>query len=334
MLNPQVWPMKYKRFLCWIFIPVLASFFLAGCTLVQINLGPKAAPLEEQTIAGSGQPKVLAVTISGLLLEDPPRRGPWPWLTGENQLARLAEELDQARRDPHVKGLLVKINSPGGSVAAADLIYHQIREFRRQTGLKVVAALMGVAASGGYYAALAADRIVALPTTVTGSIGVISLKLNLAGLMDRYGVETETVKSAPMKDMWSPFRPAGEEEKRIMQDLIDELFERFKTTVRENRPGMSAEQLDQAAQAQVMTAGQALGLGLIDQIGYPEDAFEMVKKMAGLAEARLVVYHRPGAYRANIYAETADHPAGLSAPDLPALAGPPRLMYLWLPGLR
>jgi len=325
--------MKYNRLLLWILVPALVSLFPSGCTLVQINLGPKMAPLEEQTIAGSGQAKILAVTVSGLLLEDSLHRGPWPWPAGENQLARLAEELDQARRDPHIKGLLVKINSPGGSVAAADLLYHQIREFRRQTGLKVVAALMGVAASGGYYAALAADRIVALPTTVTGSIGVISLKLNLAGLMDRYGLKTETVKSAPLKDMWSPFRPAGEEERRIMQDLIDELFERFKTTVRENRPGMDTEQLQQATRAQVMTAGQALRLGLIDQIGYPEDAFEMVKKMAGVEEARLIVYRRPGAYRANIYAETADHPAGFGAPDLPALAGPPRLMYLWLPGL-
>jgi len=326
--------MKYDRLLFWIPVLALVSLFPAGCTLVQINLGPQMAPLEEQTIAGSGQAKILAVTVSGLLLEDGAPRAPWPWLTGENQLARLAEELDQAGRDPQIKGLLVKINSPGGSVAAADILYHQLQQFRRQTGLQVVAALMGVAASGGYYVALAADRIMALPTTVTGSIGVISLKLNLAGLMNRYGVKTETVKSAPLKDMWSPFRPASEEERRIMQDLIDELFDRFKTTVRENRPGMSAEQLRQATRAQVMTASQALGLGLIDAIGYPEDAFQLVKKMAGLEEARLVVYRRPGAYRANIYAETAASPAGFSAPDLPALAEPTQLMYLWLPGLK
>ncbi|RLC20161.1 MAG: signal peptide peptidase SppA [Deltaproteobacteria bacterium] len=314
--------------------PIGFLILLSSCTLVQVNLGPRTAPFKEHTITGSGPDKVLLVSISGLMMEGRPRLPGPPWSVREDQTARLAEELGRARQDPGVKALVVKINSPGGTVSAADIMRHQIESFRKETGAKVVASLMGVAASGGYYVALAADKIVALPTTITGSIGVISLKLNLAGLMSRYGVETETVKSAPLKDMWSPFRPASLKERRIMQGLIDEFFQRFKALVQESRPGMSAAKLERAAGAQVFTAAQALDLGLIDKVAYPEEAFEMAKKMAGLEKARLVVYHRPGTPRPGIYAQSAASMAGLDAAALLGLAGAPRLMYLWLPGLR
>jgi len=304
-----------------------------ACTLVEVNLGPKMAPLEERTIAGSGEAKVLMVDISGVMLPGNTRPD-WPvWSAGESMASRLAEELARARLDPLVQAVLVRINSPGGAVSTADLLYYQIKRFREETGIKVVAALMDTGASGGYYAALAADRIVALPTTITGSIGVISLTLNISGLMHRYGVETQTVKSAPLKDMWSPFRPATEEERRIMQGLIDALYARFKAKVRENRPGMTEDQLEEAGRAQVFTAPQALELGLIDQTAYPEEAFDFTKEINGLTEARLVVYHRPGAYRPNIYSLGPNPPVSMNVSDFLSLGGAPQLMYLWLPGI-
>lgn len=274
------------------------------------------------------------IDISGVMFESGHRHMAPPWSARGNMPARLTEELDRARKDPQVKALLVKINSPGGPVSTADIIYHQIKRYRKETGVKTVAVLMGVAASGGYYAALAADKIVALPTTITGSIGVISLRLNLAGLMDRYGVKAEAVKSAPLKDMWSPFRPASPQERRIMQGMIDEFFARFKSLVKENRPGMSPAQLKRATNAQVFTASQALELGLIDGLAYPDEAFETAFKLAGLEEARLVAYHRPGAYRANVYAQGRPSWAGPDMAELLGLAGAPQFMYLWLPGLR
>ena len=297
-------------FLCCLLAMAALAMSAAGCTLVEIYMGPKLAPLEERTLAGSGRDKVLLIEVSGVMFESRDRSLGTPFSPRENVLARLREELDQARRDPGIKALLIKINSPGGSVTAADIMYHQIERFCRETGVKSVACLMGVAASGGYYVALAGDRILALPTTVTGSIGVISLRLDLAELLARYGVRTDAVKSAPLKDMWSPFRPASEEERRIMRGLVEELFLRFKGKVRARRPGMSAGQLEEAASARIFTASQALALGLIDGLAYPDEAFEAAVNLAGLKEARLVAYHRPGGYRPNVYAR------GLSTSEL------------------
>ncbi|MBF0527854.1 MAG: signal peptide peptidase SppA [Deltaproteobacteria bacterium] len=310
-------------------IPLI--FSLSSCTLFEINLGPRYAPLEEQTISGSGPNKILLLDISGVMYFGVvPSPGPWA-ATQEDMVTRMAEDLDKARQDPGIKGVIIRINSPGGAVTTADLLYHLIREYRLETKTPVVANLMSVAASGGYYAAMAADRIIALPTTSTGSIGVISLKLNLSGLMGRYGVETEAIKSAPLKDMWSPFRPSTDEERRIMQSIIDDLFDRFKTIVKTNRPKLTPEQLTQATTAQVFTAGQALRLGLVDRVGYPEDALAEIKKMAGLEEARLITYHRPGGYRPNIYAS--GPLTGLDQTRLLELATTPQFMYLWLPGV-
>lgn len=315
-----------------ILLLVLAPVWLPSCTLVEINLVPKRGPLEEQQISGVGPNKILLVDISGVMYYGViPSPSPLA-ASSEDLVSRVAEELDKARKDPNIKALLLRINSPGGAVTTADLLYHLILQYRQETGKPVVACLMSVAASGGYYVALAADRIVALPTTTTGSIGVISLKLNLAGLMGRYGVETEAVKSGRLKDMWSPFHPASDEERKIMQNMIDDLFDRFKKVVRTGRPHLTVDQLTQASTAQVYTAGQALNLGLIDQIGYPEDALNQAKKLAGLEEAQVVTYHRPGGYRPNVYALRPLN--GLDQGPLLELVATPQFMYLWLPGIQ
>ena len=317
----------------WGLALILMAAALPACTFIEVNLGPKTAPLLERTLMGEGEAKVLLVDISGVMLTGKPGRSIF-FQGGEDMVTRLAEELDRAAEDPDIKALLVRIDSPGGAVTVADQMHHLLLRHKSKTKTKLVACLMGVAASGGYYVALAADRIVAQPTTVTGSIGVISLQLNVSGLMGKLGVKAEAVKSAPLKDMWSPFKPATDEERRIMQELIDELFTRFKTVVRQGRPGMTPEQYKQAVTARVFTAGQALKLGLVDGLAYPEEAFEAAKEMAGVTEAKLVTYHRPGAYRPNIYA---GDPMGLfrgRVQDFPYLAGTPQLMYLWLPGIQ
>lgn len=310
---------------------VLTVLVMTGCTLVEVNLGPKFAPFEERTIAGSGRAKVLLVDVSGVIFMGNESVPSTPLAKREDMVARLTEELELARSDKDIKALIVRIDSPGGTVSASDVLYHQIRQYREETGNKATAAMMGVATSGGYYTAVAADRIVALPTTVTGSIGVISLKLNISGLMDKYGVKAEAIKSAPLKDIWSPFRPANPEERKIMQNMIDRLFDRFKTVVRQGRPNMTADQFERAITARIFTADEALELGLIDKIGYPEDAFTEAKAMAGLEEARLVVYHRPGAYRPNFYSHAGI--SGVEAMDLFSMLERPSFMYLWAPGL-
>ena len=322
--------MKFSSALGTVLAVLALGCLAAGCTLVQVNLGPRREPLEETTLMGEGGDKVVLVEISGVLLEENLGQGILPWSGRTSLLDRLAEELELAREDDSVKALLVKIDSPGGSVSASDMVFHQLKEYRDKTGRPIVACLMGLAASGGYYSALAGDRILALPTATVGSIGVISLKLDLAGLMERYGVRTETIKSGEHKDMWSLFRPATEAEQALMQSLVDDFFQRFKSLVRKRRPAMTSEQLKTVADGRIMSAPKALEMGLIDGLAYPEEAFEAAKKLAGVEKARLVAYHRPGARRSNIYAGTGTPRVPRSALDLPSPG--PRLMYLWLPG--
>ena len=158
--------------------------------------------------------------------------------------------------------------------------------------MPMVAVMMDVAASGGYYVALAADTIVAHPTTVTGSIGVIMLSVNAEGLMQKIGVATDTIKSGERKDMGSPFRALTPEERAIFQSVIDDLHRQFVAKVVERRklPEATAATL---ADGRIYTADQALGHKLVDRIGYMPDAMEAARRAAGLDEARVVVYKRP-----------------------------------------
>jgi protease-4 len=313
------------------------ALVLAGCSVISIDLSPRIRPLEEQTVEGSGDPKILLSDISGFLSDEstsglltigtPPARVPL--------LVRVREELKKAKDDPKVKALVLRINTPGGTVTASDVIFRELQLFKQEKKIPVVAVMMDVAASGGYYVALAADTIIAHPTTVTGSIGVVMLSFNAEGLMQKLGVAANTIKSAERKDMGSPFRALTPEERAIFQSVIDELYRQFVVKVVERRqlPEATARAL---GDGRVYTAEQALGHRLIDRIGYMPDAIEVARQAAGLDKARVVVYHRPRQYRATYYAEAQHSESGLAtggaASALSAMVGPgPKFLYLWLP---
>jgi protease-4 len=237
--------------------------------------------------------------------------------------ARVKEELDKAAKDKRVKALVLRINSPGGTVCGSDEVLHELLAFKQEKNLPVVACLMGVAASGGYYVAQAADTIIAHPTGITGSIGVLSMKLNLKGLMDKVGVDGEVVKSGQWKDFWSPFRAATPAEKQMMQGIIDNFYESFVEVVVQGRK-LEPDQVRRVADGRIFTASQAKALGLVDRVGYLDEAVKLAQQQAGLTEARVVRYHRPGSYRPNIYSDS--HLA-----DLSWMVGP-HFLYLWWPG--
>jgi protease-4 len=308
---------------------VAAVLSLAGCSVVSIDLTPRVRPLEESTVQGSGRDKVLLIDLAGVLAEE-------PILTLESRpqvplLARVREELEMAEDDDRVRAVVLRINSPGGTVTASDILYHEITSFKARRKIPVVACILDVGASGGYYIALAADRIVVHPTTVTGSIGVLMLTVNARGLLEKIGVSASYVTSGDFKDRGSPFRSVRPEERAIFQNLIDRFYGRFVELVARSR------KLDEArvrafADGRVYTAGQALELGLVDQIGYLEDAIKAGKSAAGLDEARVVTYHRPRQYRATIYS-SAETPAPVTGiPELARLVvSGPRFLYLWWP---
>ena len=312
----------------------LAALLLVGCSLISLDLTPRIRPLEEETVEGKGDAKILLMDISGFISDETGGGGltigsPPPRVT---MLVRVREELQKAAGDDKVRALIVRINSPGGTVTASDIIFRELQSYQRSTGVPIIVSMMDVAASGGYYIALAADTIIAHPTTVTGSIGVIMVTLNAEGLMQKIGISANTIKSGERKDMGSPFRALTPEERAIFQTVIDDLQRQFVAHLVERRkiaPATAAALAD----GRIYTADQALGHHLIDQIGYMPDALEAARRAASLTEARVVVYKRPREYRATYYAR-ADSDAGAFAAvsQLTGLAASgPKFLYVWWP---
>ena len=267
-VSPQPQPVRGHAMLALLcFLAVIG--LQAGC--VTINLIEPSGPVQEVQLSGTGQGKVLLLDLSGVISsQDKDGLVPQP-----NMLATFREELTRASKDDKIKALVVRINSPGGTVTASDILYHELRDFKTKRKVPVIASMMDVAASGGYYLAMAADSIVVHPSTVTGSIGVIMLTVNARGLLEKVGVEANAITSGPRKDMGSPFRVMTAEERGIFQSVIDSFYHRFLAVVQEGRPNLSADQIKKLADGRIYSGDQAREAGLIDEIGYLDDAIEI-----------------------------------------------------------
>ncbi len=315
---------------------LITASLVAGCFKPQIRLFTDGTvPYEEYTLEGTGEEKILMLPIAGTI-SDAPSRG---FLRDRPALVQnVVAQLRKAESDPQIKALVLKIDSPGGSVTASDVLYHEIQAYQTRTQVKIIALFMGLAASGGYYVALPADRIVAHPTSITGSVGVVFIAPRFDGLMNKVGVAVEINKSGTNKDTGSPFRPRTAAEDVLIQELTDQLGQRFADLVMNHRR-LSPTALDEVRTARIFLASRALELGLVDRIGYAGDALEAARQEASLdAEARVVVYRR------NQYPDdTVYNSAAQGDPPQPALVdlGLPTSMleagagfyYLWSPAV-
>jgi len=256
--------------------------------------------------------------------------------TGENPVSVYMEKLQKAARDKNVKAVVLRINSPGGTVAGSDLMYHELMEFRRHTKKPVVACIMDVGASGGYYLACGSDGIVAQPACVTGSIGTIMQTVSFAGTMKILGIRAEAIKSGDLKDMGSPLKDLRPEERKVLQELIMHFYGNFLDVVLKARTNLTRQRLEQLADGRVYTAKQAKEAGLIDRIGYLPDAIRWAKDLAGVKKTKVVMYHRPVGYKPNFYAsaETLHDKPALINIDLPRWlrSEGPQFLYLWQVG--
>jgi len=304
---------------------------LSGCAFVSVPLIPSSQPLEEQVLEGDGAKKILLLDISGTISEQE-KSGGLLGQRSESMVSQVREALQKAEKDKDVAGVILRINSPGGGVTASDIIHHDITEFKKRKRIPVHACIMSVGASGGYYVAAAADEIVAHPTAITGSIGVIIMKFNVSGLMGKIGVEEQTVKSGDKKDIMSPFRRATPEEEKLAQEIIDQLYGRFLDIIMARSGNkLSLAELKKLADGRIYTAEQALKGRLIDKTGYLDDVIAGIRKNVGDDKARVVTYYRPGSYKGSIYAG-ADAKEGLTEMfgGMDALSGG-SFMYLWKP---
>jgi protease-4 len=301
----------------------LAALLLSGC--VTINVRPSTQPLHEIRLSGEGRDKLLVIEIAGFLSGE--ERG--NRLLGEGTpslVSEVSEIVRKAERDPKIKGVIVRINSPGGTVTASDTLYHELLRYKQRTKLPMVAHILDLGTSGAYYIAQAADRIVVQPTTVTGSIGVIMVRPSVAGLLGKIGVETAEITSGPHKGMGSPFRPLQDEDRALFQTVIDDLYARFVDAVAAGRPQLSRDRILALADGRIYTAEQARSAGLVDGIGYLDDSIASLQTAAGLTSASVVTYARPGRYKGSIYA------APVVNVDLDLWpANQPGFLYLWRP---
>ena len=283
----------------WLFVLALTLLLFIGCTAPKIRLFPSQAdPLKEFTLEGKADQKILVIPVRGVI-SDNPREG--FVRTRPSLVQEVVSQLRLAEDDKKVKAVILKVDSPGGSVTASDILFNEILTFKERTGAKVVVAMMGVAASGGYYISLPADYIFAHPTTLTGSVGVIFLRPKVIGLMEKIGVGVEVNKSGVNKDMGMPYRPATAEEQKILQAMTDRLGIRFVDLAAKYR-NLDAAVVAKIATARVYLAPEALELGMVDEIGYLDQALAKAKQLADLPEnARVIVYRRIEYPDDNIY---------------------------------
>lgn len=202
----------------------------------------------------------------------------------------VIEELKQYRKDTSVKAVIVRLDSPGGVVAPSQEIYQELKKL--QAKKPVVVSMGSLAASGGYYISVAAEKIVANPGTMTGSIGVIMELPNVQGLMDKVGIKTEVIKSGRHKDMASMFRSMTSEERALLQKLLDDVHDQFIEAVAEGR-GMDEAKVRGLADGRVFTGRQALQLGFVDELGTLEDAVALAGKLGGIEGEPEVISKKP-----------------------------------------
>lgn len=294
--------------------------------------GPVIPIVVRGSINGSRAPRVAVIDVDGLLLN---QNLTGLYSAGENPVASFREKLEAAAVDSRVRAVVIRINSPGGGVAATDLMAEELRRFRNATGKPAVACLLDVATGGAYYLAAGCDLIVALPTTITGAMGAVVNHANLQDAMAQLNVRVETVKSGELVDMGTVTAPLPENVRNLFQEMADGFRDRFAARVQHFRKTMTETDRKSIADGRIVAAPRALGLHLVDALGYPDDAIGEAEKLAGINCAEVVLFQRSGYPVRSIYATVPNVPLqsemipfsypGLERSKLPTF------LYLWAP---
>jgi protease-4 len=320
---------------------LVVALLVAGCGPGQgflIKPVPVNEALAETTVSSDPgflvSDKIVIVDVDGLLFNT---RGDGLFGPHDNPVSLFVEKIDKAEKDAQVRAVVLRINSPGGGVTASDIMYRRLAQFKKERKVPVVAAIEDVGASGAYYIACGADTIMAAPTSVTGSIGVIVQTFSLSGTMAKLGIDTKAITSGPMKDMASPFKPLNADDQKVLQEMVTEFYGRFVDVVAAGRPKMKREDVKKLADGRIYTGAQAAADGLVDTVGDVKDAIAEAKQRAGIKAARVVMYDRPWGYKANVYSAaglgggTQINLLNLSMPGLMTWLEP-QFLYLWTGG--
>lgn len=321
---------------------IVALCLLTGCTPLNfsVDLTPGRQGYAQSVVLtdrDAGRWKVAVIDLAGLIADVRRTR---ILSAGSNMVDEVLAQFRVAEEDSDIKAVVLRINSPGGTVVASDVLYSEIRLFQERTGKPVIASLGEIATSGGYYVSLACAEIVAQASGITGSIGVILPTLNVSDGLARIGISARAVVSGPNKALADPLSPPSEGHFAILQGMVDQMYAGFVAKVRERRPGLRAEIAGQAVDGRVMTGAQAAEWGLVDSTGGVREAFARAKACAGIEAATLVKIHDAARRVESAYAAASTGPAQASGPDFSLSLDLPGLgemqggaYYLWSPVL-
>jgi len=311
----------------WIITALLALALLgtlfSHCSKVEKDYPRDESPeLDETWSSGSGDIKVARIPLDGVIM----RNEEEGFFTARSDMVEsILTQVRAAERDPEMRAIILEVNSPGGGVTPSDEIYHALRGFRAsRPDRRVVIFIRDLGASGAYYAAMAGDFIIAEPTAVVGSIGVIMQTMNFQGLSEKIGITDVTIKSGANKDMLNPFQPVNTNQVALLQKLIDEMQTRFSGIVTESR------KLDAAASAElfdgrIFSAAEALDKGLIDQIGYWDDALTKTAQLLDTGALHVIRYEPQRTFIEQLI----EGKAPIVLPNLKLRS--PQFLYLWKP---
>ena len=300
---------------------------LSGCYFnLEIPIS-RDQPLEERVLGGSGETKIALIELSGMMASN------WISNVGSRRssidLDEVREQLVMAARDPAVRAVLLHINSPGGEVTTADVLFHELKQFRQRSGKPIVVSIGAIGASGGYYAALAGDEIWANPTSVVGSIGVVMVRFNAEGLLEKIGIQGEVLASGSTKqELAVPLKPIGQESREILLRILNAHYDRFVRLVAENRQ-LPQEDAHKLADGSIFPAEEAQKLKLVDHVGYLEDALLAAQMRTGASSATVVAYQRPSSFQPSLLGSSAAEVNLVRVPD--SLMPSSGFLYLWQP---
>ncbi|EHC2041841.1 signal peptide peptidase SppA [Listeria monocytogenes] len=307
----------------------IASMEESSPTFVE-SLFADTGELTETVIEEGGDDTIAVLSVDGTI-QDTGDSGSLLGGVGYDH-SFFMQQLEQVRNDDYIQGVLLYVNSPGGGVMESAQIRDKILQIQKERNIPFYVSMGSMAASGGYYISAPADKIFASKETLTGSLGVIMQGYDYSELMKKLGVSDNTIKSGEYKDIMSGTRPMTEDEKKIMQSMIDDSYNEFVKVVAKGR-GMSAEEVRKIADGRIYDGRQAKENGLIDEFGYQEDALEALKKEQGLADATVIQYDAPEDF-SSLFSVAAQKISGQNADisQLIKLTGTlkaPRMMYLY-----
>lgn len=282
-------PRLFRTFLTVLCL-VAVALGSTGCINVSGAFGPGDIREVVYEQGGSFSPsKIAIIDVSGVISGGGEGEG---FFDSDSTVVSLSKKLHRAGEDPRVKAVILRIDSPGGGVNASDTMHREVVRFREEYNVPVYASMQTLAASGGFYVAMGCDHVYAHPTTVTGSIGVISVFPGASGLMDKIGFRMNALTTGKYKDSGAFYRDFTAEDRAYYQAIIDNMYARFIGVVEANRTNLTHEQVLELADGRVYTADQALEAGLIDGIKYLDEMVDLVAKEQKLRNPRVVILKR------------------------------------------